>query len=107
MNPEQLAQIIGNCATREGVLDLLKAIERRAIRPPTALVRLRKFVEAWDDPIAIDDAVRDAIDAVDPVVVVGGTSARVLLAAMQVATSERASGLRRTKATTRRRAFHD
>jgi hypothetical protein len=103
VRPEELAVLIARCSTAEGAADLVRAIERRVPRPLPVLARLRQLVEAWDDPLAIDDCVRDAIEAVDPVVHMGGTTARALLAAMRVATTERAAAIRRTRATQRRR----
>ncbi|HEY6460845.1 MAG TPA: hypothetical protein VIY73_11865, partial [Polyangiaceae bacterium] len=59
--------------------------------------------EHWDQPVAIDDAVRDLIEAVDPVVEVGGHSVRSMLEAMREATGRRAAAQRRTRVTQKRR----
>jgi hypothetical protein len=101
-NPN-LTTIVEQCTKQEGALALVQAIERRLKRPPPALYRLIEALATWERPIPIDDAVRDLIEAVDPVVEMGGVSVRSMLEAMASATRERAAAKRRTRETVRRR----
>ena len=99
MRPEELAAVSEKCATKEGALEVLLSIEQRLTRPSPAIVRLHTLLDAWRDPIAIDNGVHEAIEAVDSVVELNGTTVRALLVAMRVATTGRASALRRTRST--------
>jgi hypothetical protein len=105
MWPSDLAAVTEKSATREGALEVLAAIEQRLTRPPAAVSRLHALLDEWRSPVAIDDAVREAIEAVDPVVEISGTTVRALLLAMRVATTERAAPLRRTRSTQRRKSY--
>ena len=83
---------------------MVRALERRLKRAPRAILRLHALLAAWNDPVAIDDGVREAIEAIDPIVEISGTTVRAVLVAMRVATTERATAPRRARETQRRRA---
>ena len=83
---------------------MLASVERRLKRSPPAVQRLHALLDEWRNPVSIDDSVREAIEAVDPIVEISGTTVRALLQAMRVATAERAAPLRAARATQRRKA---
>jgi|SRR5580658_6652904 hypothetical protein len=103
MSRHDLDAIAAQCTTQEGAVALVQEIEKRLQRPPPPLYRLVEALARWDKPIAIDDAVRDLVEAVDPVVEIRGFSVRTMLEAMRAATSRRAEAQRRTRATAGRR----
>ena len=100
---DDVKTITARCTTQEGALELVYEIEKRLERPPQALYRLVEALGTWDKPVPIDDAVRDLVEAVNPIVEIRGMTVRKMLAAMRAATSHRAEALRRTRVTVRRK----
>jgi hypothetical protein len=98
-----LSAVVDQCGTQEGARSLVDAIEKRLRRPPAALQRLREALDRWNAPVIVDDAVRELLEAIDPVVEVGGYSVKSMLEAMREATSRRAAAHRRTHTTQKRR----
>jgi hypothetical protein len=103
MSRHDLESIAAQCTTQEGALALVREIEKCLTRPPQALYRLTEALARWDKPIPIDDAVRDLVEAVDPVVELRGFTVRTMVEAMRLATARRAEDQRRTRATMRRK----
>jgi hypothetical protein len=105
MNRQELAAIMVQCSTQHGALALAREIEERLERPPPALARLVAALGRWDDPVAIDDCVRDLLAAVDPIVEIRGSAVRTMLEGMAAATGKRARAQRRARATARRKGM--
>ena len=105
MQPDEQAAVVAKCATKVGALEVFQAIAQQLKRPPPSFQRLHALLEAWRDPVAIDNGVCEAIEAVDPIVEIRGTTVRALLVAMRVATTQRAAALRRTRSTLGRKDF--
>jgi hypothetical protein len=103
MNRQELAAIMVQCSTQQGALALVAEIEKGLERPPAALGRLVVALGRWDEPVAIDDCVRDLLAAIDPVVELRGSHVRTMLEGMAAATGKRARAERRARATARRR----
>jgi len=91
------------CGTQQGALALVAEIERGLERAPAALTRLVAALGQWEDPVAIDDCVRDLLAAVDPVVELRGSRVRTMLEGMAAATGKRARAARRARSTARRK----
>jgi hypothetical protein len=103
MDQDRIDDIAARCMTREGAIATLDEATQLLKRPPSALGELRALLQKWDDPVPIDDALGDALLAIDSVLEPGAARARDLLAAMRIASHVRAQATRQTRATRRLR----
>lgn len=103
MDAKTFSGISLRCTTRHGALDALAEIGRLLRRLPAALETVRSRIEAWKDPVQIDDGVAELVDAIDPELEPGGKLALEHLEAMRVTTRARAREHRRMRETRKMR----
>lgn len=101
MDGKTSSSIALRSATRDGSLEVLRETERLFVRVPAALTELVTLVNDWKDPVAIDDALADLIEAMDPQVEPGAKLATERLEALRVGTRARSDEHRRIRATRR------